>query len=497
MRSGSQLVQAFGVCLLVWGLQATPSVAQRPNPEAQPLPAPADSVKLTGQVYDIDSLAAQGLRVQVNDTVLFTNSQGEWTVSLPRTKRYKLSILDARTEYYFRIEVDSGTDRIVFPVAYLQPVQVSSLKIVAHRERATQNPNRATISAQVVRPQDLQRFATTDPIAGLTQVPGVTVKDGQPSIRGSSGYTYGAGTRVITCLNGLPLLTGDRSSAPFELLPIDNIERIEVLKGASSVVYGAGAMGGVFNIVTQVPDTPTTTLRAGLTVYDQPAISEADWDGPASAIGRFVNLSHAEQVGRWGMTLLAGLEHDAGFQEGVHTKTARVLMTNRFGFEVDFLGFRELIVGLDGQVHLDSSGILLAWEGYPDGALTPAPDRYSEQYVLKRHLDPSLTLKRPGLTFRYRSRLYGQDQYISTGQNANAQTNQHDVSLEWHPNAAVTLVGGLNLTNSTVTSDSTFGRQHPARGLSASRMAAHPQVEAASGSTVPIRAHTRRYRNAQ
>ncbi len=45
-------------------------------------------------------------------------------------------------------------------------------------------------------------------------------------------------------------------------VPLENIERIEILRGASSALYGADAMGGVINIITKIPDQPVTNLSA-------------------------------------------------------------------------------------------------------------------------------------------------------------------------------------------------------------------------------------------
>ncbi len=45
-------------------------------------------------------------------------------------------------------------------------------------------------------------------------------------------------------------------------IPLENIERIEILRGASSALYGADAIGGVINIITRIPDEPITEFTA-------------------------------------------------------------------------------------------------------------------------------------------------------------------------------------------------------------------------------------------
>ncbi|WP_370860187.1 TonB-dependent receptor [Phascolarctobacterium faecium] len=43
---------------------------------------------------------------------------------------------------------------------------------------------------------------------------------------------------------------------------MDNIERIEILKGSSAVLYGSDAKGGVINIITKKHTTPKTKISA-------------------------------------------------------------------------------------------------------------------------------------------------------------------------------------------------------------------------------------------
>lgn len=72
----------------------------------------------------------------------------------------------------------------------------------------------------------------------VQQVPGVTILDDQASIRGGNGYSYGVGSRVLLMLDELPFLTGASSEAKWNFLPIENISSMEVIKGASSALYG-------------------------------------------------------------------------------------------------------------------------------------------------------------------------------------------------------------------------------------------------------------------
>ncbi|MBN1297388.1 TonB-dependent receptor [bacterium] len=94
------------------------------------------------------------------------------------------------------------------------------------------------------------RFQTLPEL--LSGVVGVTIKDfgglgnlSTVSIRGS------AANQVLVLLDGMPLNTASDAGINLATLPLDAIEKVEVLRGADSAVYGSGAMGGVINLITR------------------------------------------------------------------------------------------------------------------------------------------------------------------------------------------------------------------------------------------------------
>ncbi|MBU2567396.1 MAG: TonB-dependent receptor plug domain-containing protein, partial [Elusimicrobia bacterium] len=59
--------------------------------------------------------------------------------------------------------------------------------------------------------------------------------------------------QVLVLMNGQPINGVSFGSPNLTFLPADSIERIEVVRGASSVLYGANAVSGVINIITKKP----------------------------------------------------------------------------------------------------------------------------------------------------------------------------------------------------------------------------------------------------
>jgi outer membrane cobalamin receptor len=78
-----------------------------------------------------------------------------------------------------------------------------------------------------------------------------------PSIRGSTAE------QVLVLLDGVPINGVYSGNVDLSTIPIDNIERIEVLRGPFSAIYGSGALGGVISIVTSRRARPRVAVSVG------------------------------------------------------------------------------------------------------------------------------------------------------------------------------------------------------------------------------------------
>lgn len=120
-----------------------------------------------------------------------------------------------------------------------------------------QNIADAPASISVISAEELQKKSYTDVIDAVKNMPGVSVQGGgnnkEITIRGM-GANY---TKYL--VNGRPVSAGrtvngngtDGGKIGAYLPPIDMIERIEVVRGPMSSLYGSDAMGGVINIITK------------------------------------------------------------------------------------------------------------------------------------------------------------------------------------------------------------------------------------------------------
>jgi len=149
----------------------------------------------------------------------------------------------------------------------LKPTQVSGEEVVVTAARKEQTAQMAPASVAILTAEDvaIRPVTTFDQI--LESVPGVAVFRAAGvsvqslSIRGSSDVAGGGvGNRVLLLVDGRPALTAEAGGAYWGLVPTNFVERVEVVKGAFSSLYGSTAMGGVVNVITRRPTKSTTSL---------------------------------------------------------------------------------------------------------------------------------------------------------------------------------------------------------------------------------------------
>ena len=118
----------------------------------------------------------------------------------------------------------------------------------------------------VVTQSQLENGNYTNVKEVLRDVPGVQLAQG-----GNSGASMGKDTltingdkRVLVLIDGRRMnLGGDGTYSANWLPPVEAIERVEVVKGASSAMYGSDAVGGVINIILKSGGDQKTTVKAG------------------------------------------------------------------------------------------------------------------------------------------------------------------------------------------------------------------------------------------
>lgn len=110
-------------------------------------------------------------------------------------------------------------------------------------------------SITVINADDIQNIAATS----LTEILAQQANISLTSFSGNSKFTSidirgsgdTSGSNVLVLVDGIKMNIADLSGTDFSTIPLENIERIEIIRGANSVRYGGGASHGVINIITK------------------------------------------------------------------------------------------------------------------------------------------------------------------------------------------------------------------------------------------------------
>ncbi|MCE3263784.1 MAG: outer rane hemin/siderophore receptor protein [Pseudoduganella sp.] len=133
----------------------------------------------------------------------------------------------------------------------------TSPSIVISGSRFASDPALLPIGATSITAAEIRRAGATDVNQAIRKIGGVY---GRQSLTGSPDYGLdlrGFGTNsdqnVVIVLDGVRMNENELSSATLSTIPIDMVERIDIMRGGASVLYGEGATGGVISIVTKRP----------------------------------------------------------------------------------------------------------------------------------------------------------------------------------------------------------------------------------------------------
>ena len=125
----------------------------------------------------------------------------------------------------------------------LEDVVVSSLKI---DKKLAETP--ANLS--IVNSLDFKRNSSFTTADVLSKEPGIAMSSDGMWSKGLNVRGLGE-DRMVTLIDGNRVETATDLTASLSMIDVNDIERVEVIKGAQSVLYGSGAMGGIVNVITK------------------------------------------------------------------------------------------------------------------------------------------------------------------------------------------------------------------------------------------------------
>ncbi len=350
------------------------------------------SVNISGRIFDgntMEPLPGASI-IDAQGRISSSDINGQFSLSLPEgSQDITFRYVGYKT---YTASLFVYPDSILILNVAMEAVATEIDQVVVTAHRMAQRVAESTVSVSVLRPDRMALGHQTDAREILNRSSGIEVLDGQASIRGGSGYSYGAGSRVMVLIDGLPALTPDAGSIRWHSLPLENISQIEVIKGASSVLYGSSALNGIVNFRTaEATKEGKSSFYAETGIFDKPRRSNwIWWDSPRTS--HKTSFSYSKQHGRTGISLGSFLLFDNGYRKLDDEKLGRL----NFRLKRSHRRWKGVSYGLAMNGGMVDKHDFLLWEDAEYGALKQNPMTAAQMRGLFLFADPFISFVQEG-----------------------------------------------------------------------------------------------------
>jgi outer membrane receptor protein involved in Fe transport len=335
-------------------------------------------------------------------------------------------------------------------------------QIVVSANKTEQKVAELSVSMDIIKTSFLSDNHINSAEELINTTPGIEVMDGQASVRGGSGFSYGAGSRVLALIDGLPMIAADAGSIKWQFLPLENLAQVEIIKGASSVLYGSSALNGVINFRTaDATNIPSVQFFTEAGFYGKPQNKNWIWSSTPTKFSS-ASFSFLQKFGKTDIGLSASVFMDEGYRKLNDELLERVnLKIKHFNGKVEGLNY-----GLNISTGLNVKRDFILWEDADSGALKQSQSTANEFHGTFLAIDPFISYRKND---RYRHDFRMRVQSSTNRLPASEQNNSDALSvyseyLLWYKVADfINITGGLSENYSYVKSN--FFGDHNALNL--------------------------------
>ncbi len=341
--------------------------------------------RLSGAVVDAATgKPLPGVNIILKNTVLGTSTDlnGEFHLSGIRRGTYAVmaSMIGYKIKTYENVSIAPGSPVILNFKLEQSFIETSPVIVTASKKSKSlaETPN----SVSVITSADIRKRNSFDIREALRYAPGVSFVGGQVNIRGTTGYSRGAGSRVLLLTDGVPTMPGDSGDIKWDVVPFTVVEKVEVVKGAASALYGSSAISGVLNIITKEPSRkPTFSVRVSGGMYDDPRVSRWKWTDKTLFTNQ-QDLYFSNTFGNLGVILSGGRRNSRGYKQNT-----QFLRWNLFG-KSTYKFSNATHVTFTGSYASDDHGETLLWQQYLGEPIQPfrVPAQESKNTILSTKL---------------------------------------------------------------------------------------------------------------
>jgi outer membrane receptor protein involved in Fe transport len=312
-----------------------------------------------------------------------------------------------------------------------------------------------TVSMDVLKPQLLENVNTRRLDDVLQKVPGVNIIDGQANIRGGSGWSYGAGSRVLLLVDDIPALQADAGFPNWTDIAVENIEQVEIVKGAASALYGSSAMNGIINVRTGFAKSePETRFSTQYTGFLAPKDKAKKW-WTKTPYNASASINHKQKFGKLDFVGTVFYYNDDTYNKDWYNKYGRFTTGLRYRITDKFS------IGLNANINTGNSQSFFYWANDSDKAYVGSSSAYTTTNSKTRfNIDPYINYyDNYGNRHKVMTRLYSIKNKLSNNQSNGSDLYYGEYQFQRQFEKLVVtagLVGIKTAVNSELYSDTAF-----------------------------------------
>ncbi len=196
-------------------------------------------------------------------------------------------------------------------------IQIDEVVILANRIQLPASENSRTIN--IITRQQIENAPVQSVAQVLQHVAGIDVRQrGVHGVQADVSIRGGTFDQVLILINGIKMADPQTGHHTLNLpLNMENIERIEILKGPAARIFGANAFAGAINIVTKTPDEAFFTINA---------------EGGQNSLGG-INLSASLPKGNLKQYFSVGRQFSDGYRHNTDYDISNYLYQSEYQFD--------------------------------------------------------------------------------------------------------------------------------------------------------------------
>ncbi len=367
----------------------------------------AQNGKITGIVRDEKGVALPGAAVIYRKDVTIgalTDEKGKYLLEVPAGTcrlvcRFTSMNPDTLTVQVFE---NQTVNLDIVLTSFIKELKQIDVKV----GRFDKPIEEQTVTMIVLKPELIENKNTRSIETALDQTPGLNILDGEPQIRGGSGFTFGVGSKVSVIVDDMPMLSGDAGKPEWGFIPVENINQIEIIKGAASVLSGSSALSGSIHIRTAYPTVkPLTKINVYSGAYSAPSQPNAKWWTQYPGI-HGMNFLHSQMFGNLDVVVGGNVNFDHGyigppitdsivatvFPDTItnFTESEMISKRGRLNFNLRYRSkkIKGLNYGMNGNFMLMHTVMPLAWLNDSSGLFRAYPGAVFMQDQFIFNIDP-------------------------------------------------------------------------------------------------------------